>query len=95
MTVKHTPEPWRYDSEDFAVWAQSGGEECCVADLDSLPFNSVNTEEEQHANGDLIAAAPSLADRLEARACCAVECEAPCDACRADREVLRAAGRLP
>lgn len=46
------------------------------------------------ARARLLAAAPALADRLEARACCAVECEDPCDACRADREALRAAGRL-
>ena len=53
---KHTPGPWEYDAENYEIYYDDGYALPCIARLD----NDCASEEEDDADGRLIAAAPDL-----------------------------------
>lgn len=69
MTVKHTPGPWTFeDREDRVVIHQPEGAPVWLAEVASIDMMSLDEEQDavSRENCALIAAAPDLADALEA-----------------------------
>jgi len=64
--MKHTPGPWKLDTEDFEVFEQEGGMICTVRHPQDSPCIDVGDDgyaeaaEACEANAHLIAAAPDL-----------------------------------
>lgn len=60
MKTKHTPGNWTHS--DGSIYSES---DPSGKDIATINKNGNTTEEEEHANGELIAAAPDLLDALQ------------------------------
>lgn len=80
MKTKHTPGNWTHS--DGSIYSES---DPSGKDIATINKNGNTTEEEEHANGELIAAAPSILDALISLTEISIDAD-PIDFARAQRE---------